>query len=60
MAKHHDVAESAIVGIPHAVKVSPIYDRRSHGAKGEAIYAFVILNEGVEASDVKGVRVTQS
>lgn len=35
---HEDVAEAAIVGYPHDIK-------------GEGIYAFVILNTGVEGSD---------
>lgn len=35
---HEDVAEAAIVGYPHDMK-------------GEGIYAFVILNTGVEGSD---------
>jgi acetyl-CoA synthetase len=35
---HHDVAEAAVVGFPHAMK-------------GQGIYAFVTLNVGVEASD---------
>lgn len=35
---HEDVAEAAIVGYPHDIK-------------GEGIYAFVILNAGVEGSD---------
>ncbi|MCL2024710.1 MAG: acetate--CoA ligase [Coriobacteriia bacterium] len=33
-----DVAESAVVGYPHEIK-------------GEGIYAYVVLNDGVEASD---------
>lgn len=36
--EHESVAESAVVGYPHDVK-------------GQGIYAYVILNEGVEASD---------
>ncbi|RLB36718.1 MAG: acetyl-coenzyme A synthetase, partial [Deltaproteobacteria bacterium] len=35
---HKDVAEAAVVGYPHEIK-------------GEGIYAFVVLNEGVKASD---------
>ena len=36
--EHKSVAESAVVGYPHDVK-------------GQGIYAYVILNQGVEASD---------
>jgi acetyl-CoA synthetase len=35
---HHDVAESAVVGYPHDIK-------------GQGIYAYVTLMEGVQASD---------
>jgi acetyl-CoA synthetase len=35
---HHDVAEAAVVGFPHAIK-------------GQGIYAFVTLNVGVEPSE---------
>jgi len=35
---HHDVAEAAVVGYPHAIK-------------GQGIYAFVTLNLGVQPSD---------
>ena len=35
---HHDVAEAAVVGFPHAIK-------------GQGIYAYVTLNVGVEPSD---------
>ena len=35
---HDNVAEAAVVGVPHDIK-------------GQGIYAFVILNEGVEASE---------
>ncbi len=37
LVSHHDVAEAAVVGYPHDIK-------------GEAIYAFVTLKEGVEKS----------
>ena len=36
--EHPDTAESAVVGYPHAIK-------------GQGIYAFVTLNQGVQASD---------
>jgi len=36
--EHDDVAEAAVIGYPHEIK-------------GQGIYAFVILNAGVEASD---------
>ncbi|AEG00799.1 acetate--CoA ligase [Methylomonas methanica] len=35
---HHDVAEAAVVGFPHAIK-------------GQGIYAYVTLNAGVEPTD---------
>ena len=35
---HHDVAEAAVVGFPHAIK-------------GQGIYAYVTLNSGVEPTD---------
>ncbi|MBF0358306.1 MAG: acetate--CoA ligase [Magnetococcales bacterium] len=35
---HHDVAEAAVVGYPHDIK-------------GQAIYAYVTLNQGVEGTD---------
>ncbi len=35
---HHDVAEAAVVGMPHDIK-------------GQAIYAYVTLKEGIEATD---------
>ena len=35
---HHDVAEAAVVGFPHAIK-------------GQGIYAYVTLNSGVEPKD---------
>jgi acetyl-CoA synthetase len=35
---HHDVAEAAVVGFPHAIK-------------GQGIYAYVTLNAGVQPSD---------
>jgi len=38
LVAHKDVAEAAVVGYPHEIK-------------GEGIYAFVVLNEGVKASD---------
>ncbi|MDP3090539.1 MAG: acetate--CoA ligase [Nitrospira sp.] len=38
LAKHPDVAEASVVGYPHAIK-------------GQGIYAYVVLNEGVEPSD---------
>jgi acetyl-CoA synthetase len=38
LVAHHDVAEAAVVGYPHAIK-------------GQGIYAYVTLMEGVEASD---------
>lgn len=38
LVAHKDVAEAAVVGYPHDIK-------------GQGIYAFVILNAGVEASD---------
>lgn len=38
LAKHPDVAEAAVVGYPHEIK-------------GQGIYAYVVLNEGVEPSD---------
>jgi len=45
LVSHADVAESAVVGFPHDVK-------------GQGIYAFVTLNEGVPAGDalVKALR----
>jgi acetyl-CoA synthetase len=38
LVAHHDVAEAAVVGCPHEIK-------------GQGIYAYVTLMEGVEASD---------
>ena len=38
LVAHHDVAEAAVVGYPHAIK-------------GQGIYAYVTLMEGVESSD---------
>jgi acetyl-CoA synthetase len=38
LAKHPDVAEASVVGYPHAIK-------------GQGIYAYVVLNEGVAPSD---------
>lgn len=38
LVSHKDVAEAAIVGYPHEIK-------------GEGIYAFVVLNAGVDGSD---------
>jgi acetyl-CoA synthetase len=38
LVAHHDVAEAAVVGYPHDIK-------------GQGIYAYVTLMEGVEASD---------
>ena len=38
LAKHPDVAEASVVGYPHEIK-------------GQGIYAYVVLNEGVEPSD---------
>jgi acetyl-CoA synthetase len=38
LVSHHDVAEAAIVPVPHAIK-------------GEAIYAFVTLKSGVEETE---------
>ena len=38
LVAHNDVAEAAVVGYPHEIK-------------GEGIYAFVILNVGVQKSD---------
>ena len=35
---HHDVAEAAVVGFPHPIK-------------GQGIYAFVTLKQGIEATD---------
>jgi acetyl-CoA synthetase len=38
LVAHKDVSEAAVVGYPHEIK-------------GEGIYAFVVLNEGVEKTD---------
>ena len=38
LVAHHDVAEAAVVGFPHAIK-------------GQGIYAYVTLNSGTVASD---------
>ena len=38
LVSHKDVAEAAVVGYPHEIK-------------GEGIYAFVVLNEGVQPSE---------
>ena len=38
LVSHHDVAEAAVVGYPHDIK-------------GQGIYCYVTLNNGVEASD---------
>ncbi len=38
LVSHSDVAEAAVVGYPHEIK-------------GEGIYAFVVLNEGVEPTE---------
>jgi acetyl-CoA synthetase len=38
LVAHKDVAEAAVVGYPHEIK-------------GEGIYAFVILNEGIQKSE---------
>jgi len=40
LVSHPDVAEAAVVGVKHEIK-------------GQALYAFVTLNKGVEASDEK-------
>lgn len=39
LVSHNNVAEAAVVGYPHEIK-------------GEGIYAFVILNEGIQKSEV--------
>ena len=38
LVSHHDVAEAAVVGYPHEIK-------------GQGIYCYVTLMEGVESSD---------
>ena len=38
LVSHHDVAEAAVVGFPHDIK-------------GQGIYAYVTLNQGVEPTD---------
>ena len=38
LVSHHDVAEAAVVGFPHDIK-------------GQGIYAYVTLKQGIEASD---------
>ena len=38
LVSHHDVAEAAVVGYPHDIK-------------GQGIYAYVTLKQGIEASD---------
>ena len=38
LVAHHDVAEAAVVGFPHDIK-------------GQGIYAYVTLKQGIEASD---------
>ncbi len=38
LVSHHDVAEAAVVGFPHDLK-------------GQAIYAYVTLKQGIEATD---------
>jgi acetyl-CoA synthetase len=38
LVSHNEVAEAAVVGFPHSIK-------------GQAIYAYVTLNEGVEPSE---------
>lgn len=46
LVAHHDVAEAAVVGIPHELK-------------GNAIHAFVSLKNGVEPSDVLAATLTE-
>jgi acetyl-CoA synthetase len=46
LVAHHDVAEAAVVGYPHDIK-------------GQGIYAYVTLMEGVEASDDLRVELQQ-
>jgi len=46
LVAHRNVAEAAVVGYPHEIK-------------GEGIYAFVVLNEGVKASeDLKKILIS--
>lgn len=46
LVAHSDVAEAAVVGFPHDIK-------------GQAIYAYVTLNQGVQSSDEKKKELIQ-
>ncbi len=46
LAKHPDVAEASVVGLPHEIK-------------GQGIYAYVVLKEGVDPTDALQARLIE-
>ncbi|MHA1962309.1 MAG: acetate--CoA ligase [Candidatus Thorarchaeota archaeon] len=51
LVAHDTVAESAVVGFPHAIKGEDAVVGFPHAIKGEDIYVFVTLKEGVEETE---------